>query len=47
MTTNKTLARRLERLEEELAPLEESMVRVWQIVYVDSDGCCRDGERIE
>jgi hypothetical protein len=27
--------------------LEESMVRVWQIVYVDSDGCCRDGERIE
>jgi hypothetical protein len=47
MTTNKTLSRRLQRLEEELVPLEERIVRVWQVVLVDSDGCCRDGERIE
>jgi hypothetical protein len=45
MTISKTLSRRLERLEEQIAPLEEP--RVWQIVYVDSDGNRTDGERIE
>jgi hypothetical protein len=27
--------------------LEEPIVKVCQIVLVDLDGCCRDGERIE
>jgi hypothetical protein len=47
MTIRRILSRRLERLEEELAPLEEPMVRVWQIVYLDSDGNTTEGERLE
>jgi hypothetical protein len=47
MTISRTLSRRLERLEEEVAPLEAPAVRVWQIFYVDSDGSRREGERIE
>jgi len=45
MTIRRTLSRRLERLEEESAPMGETMV--WQIVYVDSDGSRREGEKIE
>jgi hypothetical protein len=42
---NRNLSRRLERLEEQVAPLAEP--RVWQIVIVDSDGSRREGEKIE
>jgi hypothetical protein len=42
---NRNLSRRLERLEEELAPVE--VRRIWQIVYVDSDGNRTEGEIIE
>jgi hypothetical protein len=42
---NRNLSRRLERLEEVITPA--SVRRVWQIVIVDSDGCRRDGEKIE
>jgi hypothetical protein len=41
---NKSISRRLERLEEQIMPLREP--KVWQIVIVDSDGSCRDGEKI-
>ena len=41
---SKTLARRLERLEEQMAPPPEP--RVWQIVFVDSDGSRRNGPTI-
>ena len=37
--------RRLERLEEIITP--EIVRRVWQIIYVDSDGSRREGEIIE
>ena len=39
------LTRRLERLEEVIMP--DTVRRVWQIVYVDSDGSRREGEKIE
>lgn len=42
---NRTLSRRLERLEEQIAPLEE--LKVWQIIFVDSDGSREDGPRLE
>lgn len=41
MTISKSLSRRLERLEEELAPFE--VLRVLQIVSVDSDGSPKNG----
>jgi hypothetical protein len=43
--TNKTISRRLARLEVELAPSPEP--RVWQIVFLDSDGNRKDGKSIE
>jgi hypothetical protein len=39
------LQRRLAKLEEQITP--EIVRRVWQIVYVDSDGSRREGEKIE
>ena len=36
---NRALSRRLERLEEQIAPVEE--LKVWHVVYVDSDGTGR------
>jgi hypothetical protein len=42
---NRSLSRRLERLEEVITP--ETVRRVWQIVIVDSDGSRREGEKIE
>ena len=42
---NRNLSRRLERLEEVIRP--EIVRRVWQIVYVDSDGSRREEEKIE
>jgi hypothetical protein len=44
MAMTESLSRRLERLEEQVAPLAEP--KVWKIVIVDSDGSCRDGETI-
>jgi hypothetical protein len=41
----RNLSRRLERLEDRMMP--EVVRRVWQIVYVDSDGSRREGEKIE
>jgi hypothetical protein len=41
---NTNLFRRLERLEEQVAPLE--VRREWQIIFVDSDGSCEDGPLI-
>lgn len=40
-----SVLRRLEQLEEQITP--ETVRRVWQIVYVDSDGSRREGEKIE
>ena len=45
MAISRTLSRRLGRLEELIVHISES--KVWQIVYLDSDGNRRDGERIE
>jgi hypothetical protein len=42
---SRNLARRLERLEEYTMP--ETVRKVWQIVYVESDGSRREGEKIE
>jgi hypothetical protein len=42
---NRNLSRRLERFEEEIAPLRE--IKVWQIVYVHADGSRTDGKKIE
>jgi hypothetical protein len=42
---SRNLSRRLERLEELVTP--ETKRRVWQIVFVDSDGSTREGEKIE
>ena len=42
---NRNLSRRLERLEERVMP--ETVHRVWQIVFVDSDGVTQEGKRIE
>jgi hypothetical protein len=42
---NKKWSRRLERLEERVMPVTVS--RIWQIVYVDSDGTMREGDKIE
>jgi hypothetical protein len=41
----RSLARRLERLEEQVIPEDE--LKVWQIVIMDSDGTKTLGERIE
>jgi len=41
----RSLARRLERLEEQVIPEDE--LKVWQIVIMDSDGTKKLGERIE
>jgi hypothetical protein len=41
----RTLHRRLERLEEQTLPMDEP--KVWQIVFVDSDGTQTLGDRIE
>lgn len=41
----RSLSRRLERLEEQVAPLAEP--RVWQIVIVDSDGSRRNDSIIK
>ena len=44
--TSKSFARRLERLEEELIPEDDS--KVWEIILVDSDGTSTpSGIRIE
>lgn len=43
--TSRSLARRLERLEEQVIPEDE--LKVWQIVIMDSDGTKTLGERIE
>jgi len=43
--TSRSLARRLERLEEQVIPADE--LKVWQIVIMDSDGTKTLGERIE
>jgi len=43
--TSRSLARRLERLEEQVIPEDE--LKVWQIVIIDSDGTKTLGERIE
>jgi hypothetical protein len=43
--TSRSLARRLERLEEQTMPIDEP--KVWQIVLVDSDGTQTLGQRIE
>jgi hypothetical protein len=40
----KTLARRLNKLEEQLRPGEEP--KVWQVVYVGSDGSRENGPTI-
>jgi len=42
---NRTLYRRLERLEEETMPVDEP--KVWQIVFRHSDGTQTLGDRIE
>jgi hypothetical protein len=42
---NRTLARRLERLEKDILPADE--LQVWQIVITDSDGTETLGDRIE
>lgn len=42
---NRNLSRRLERLEEVVAP--ETLRRVWQVVFVDSDGTVHEGKTIE
>lgn len=44
MAISRNLSQPLERLEEQLAPPPEP--RVWQIVIVDSDGCCHDGDTV-
>jgi len=41
----RSLARRLERLEEQVIPADE--LKIWQIVIVDSDGAKTLGDRIE
>lgn len=45
MTISRTLSRRLERLEEEIASLGE--IKVWQLVYINADGSRTDGKAIE
>jgi len=42
---NRSLSQRLKRLEEIITP--ETVHRVWQIVFVDSDGSTQEGDRIE
>jgi hypothetical protein len=42
---SRTLARRLERLEDDILPADE--LKVWQIVITDSDGTETLGDRIE
>lgn len=42
---NRTLSRRLQRLEEQVAPLE--VRKTWQIICVDSDGSRKEGPIIE
>ena len=43
--TSRSLARRLERLEEHIVPEDE--LKVWRIVIMDSDGTKTLGEMIE
>jgi hypothetical protein len=42
---NRTLARRLQRLEDDTLPADD--LKVWQIVFLDSDGTKTLGDRIE
>jgi hypothetical protein len=43
--SSRNLSRRLERLEERVMP--PTVSKVWQIVYVDSDGRMHEGDKIE